>query len=192
MPRVRGQLRVALRELPDQLAVELEFPGIPAVVIAQPDGAVVAQNAAARQLMGSGVRRPCWKVVGALEDAEGLPCAPGCVRELLLSGLDRPRHTPVRLKNLRHRLSCIPLPGLVVCMLRPDTCSPPEPWQRLTPREREVLRLLAEGETTTSGAQRLGLSESTVRTHVEHMRSKLGVNTRAALVALGFRLGFLD
>ena len=165
---------------------------IPAVVIARPDGAVVAQNAPAQQLMGYGVRKPCWKVVGALEDAEGLPCAPGCVQELLLSGLDRARHSRVRLKSRRHQLSCIPLSGLVVCMLSPDACPPPEAWQRLTPRECDVLRLLAEGETTTSGAKRLGLSESTLRTHVEHMRSKLGVNTRAAVVAMGFRLGFLD
>ncbi len=59
-------------------------------------------------------------------------------------------------------------------------------------RVRELLRLLADGETSPSMARSLGVGESTVRTHVERMRDKWGVNTRAGLVALGFRLGFLE
>jgi DNA-binding CsgD family transcriptional regulator len=54
-----------------------------------------------------------------------------------------------------------------------------------------VLRVLSDGKTTAAIATELGLSTSTVRTHVEHMRAKLGVGTRAALVARGFDLGFL-
>jgi DNA-binding CsgD family transcriptional regulator len=64
-------------------------------------------------------------------------------------------------------------------------------WQSLTPREREILALLADGETTSSTAALMGIRESTVRTHVERMRIKLSVNTRAAVVAEGFRLGYL-
>ena len=64
--------------------------------------------------------------------------------------------------------------------------------ESLSPREREILLLLADGETTATAANRLGVCESTVRTHVERMRSKLCVNTRAAVVAEGFRLGYLD
>ncbi len=65
-------------------------------------------------------------------------------------------------------------------------------WPTLSSRERELLLLLADGETTASAADVLGIQESTVRTHVERMRSKLCVNTRAAVVAEGFRLGYLD
>ncbi len=165
---------------------------VPAVVVCREDGTVVAQNTPARRLMGAGKGRPCWEVVGGLKDAEGLSCARGCVRELLASGLERSRHGRVCLGGQLRYLSCVPLGDLVVCMLSPGTCQPPEGWQLLTAREREVLRLLAEGATTPSLAARLELSTSTVRTHVENMRMKLGVNTRAALVALGFRLGFLD
>lgn len=165
---------------------------MPAVVVAQEDGTVVAQNAPARRLMGAGTGRPCWNVVGALQGAEGLPCAPGCVRALAAGGLDGARHTSIALRGRRHHLTCVPLRRLTVCMLSPGTTRPPETWQLLTSREREVLELLGEGETTASMAVRFKLSESTVRTHVENMRTKLGVPTRAALVALGFRLGFLD
>jgi DNA-binding CsgD family transcriptional regulator len=77
-------------------------------------------------------------------------------------------------------------------MLSASTVRTAAPWQVLTRREIDVLRLLAEGTTTIEAAERLNLSAATVRTHVENMRNKLGVATRASLVALGFRLGVLD
>ena len=79
-----------------------------------------------------------------------------------------------------------------MCTLSHATGQRPEKFEELTAREREVLALLAEGETTSSAAQQLGIRESTLRTHVEKMRFKFGVNTRAALVALGFQRGFLS
>jgi DNA-binding CsgD family transcriptional regulator len=77
-------------------------------------------------------------------------------------------------------------------MIAPGSGSSPEHWQLLTVRERDVLRLIARGGTTASIAEKLALSGSTVRTHIEHMFSKLGVQTRAALVFRAVRLGFLD
>jgi DNA-binding CsgD family transcriptional regulator len=164
----------------------------PAIVAAREDGTVVAQNASARKLMAKGLGRPCWEVVGGLPDAEGLPCAQGCVRQLIREGVERTRDTQITLRGQHHRLTCIPIKDHAVCMLNAGASSPPEAWQFLTDREQQVLRLLAEGETSSSMALQLGVGESTVRTHVERMRGKLGVNTRAGLVALGFRLGFLD
>ena len=57
---------------------------------------------------------------------------------------------------------------------------------RLTPREREVLRLLAEGLDNKAIAARLSLSPDTARTHVVKLLAKLGVDSRlqAALLAL--------
>ena len=152
----------------------------------------MAQNAPARRLMGSAVGKPCWDVVGGLEDATGLPCTRGCVRPLVQGGLESAQHTPVELDGRRHSLTCIPLRRMAVCLLSADTDEDPKPWQLLTGREREVLQLLADGKTTQDMAAGLGVSQSTVRTHVENMRLKLCVPTRAALVALGFRLGFLE
>jgi DNA-binding NarL/FixJ family response regulator len=54
----------------------------------------------------------------------------------------------------------------------------------LTDREREILRLVGEGVSTTAIAQRLFLSPHTVRTHVRNSLRKLGVSTRAQAVLM--------
>ena len=57
----------------------------------------------------------------------------------------------------------------------------------LSPREHEILGLLAEGHTQGQIATELVISSKTVATHIQHILSKLGVNTRAQAVALAFR-----
>jgi DNA-binding CsgD family transcriptional regulator len=60
------------------------------------------------------------------------------------------------------------------------------PAPRLTPRENELLRLLAAGHTNSQIARRLGISEGTVRTHLENIYAKLGVSSRTAAVTRAF------
>jgi two-component system, NarL family, nitrate/nitrite response regulator NarL len=62
----------------------------------------------------------------------------------------------------------------------------------LSPREQEILQLIAAGELAPDIAQRLGLSPATVRTHLQHLYEKLGVSDRAAAVAVAMRRGMLD
>jgi PAS domain S-box-containing protein len=62
---------------------------------------------------------------------------------------------------------------------------------RLTPREIEVLRLLAAGRGTQGIAERLGISSVTVRNHVENLLRKLDVHSRLQAVALAHRSGLL-
>nr|WP_221473650.1 response regulator transcription factor [Planomonospora venezuelensis] len=65
------------------------------------------------------------------------------------------------------------------------------PADPLSARELEVLRLIAEGATNRETAARLFISEATVKSHVLHIYTKLGVNDRAAAVATAFRRGLL-
>jgi DNA-binding NarL/FixJ family response regulator len=62
----------------------------------------------------------------------------------------------------------------------------PEVPERLTERETEVLRLLARGQSNKEIAQSLSIGETTVKSHVSNILSKLGVSSRthAALYAL--------
>jgi DNA-binding CsgD family transcriptional regulator len=56
------------------------------------------------------------------------------------------------------------------------------PVPRLTARQNELLRLLAAGRTNSQIARQLGISEGTVRTHLENIYDKLGVSSRTAAV----------
>ncbi len=61
----------------------------------------------------------------------------------------------------------------------------------LTPREREILELLAEGLRVKEIAERLTLSPATVHTHVRNAIAKLEVDTRTEAVALAVRFSYL-
>ena len=65
------------------------------------------------------------------------------------------------------------------------------PAGRLSPREREVLQLLAQGRTNREIAQNLTVSVSTVKIHVEHILAKLGVSDRTQAAVRAVELGLL-
>ena len=62
----------------------------------------------------------------------------------------------------------------------------------LTPREREVLRLVAEGWSNARIAEALGISAKTASVHVSNILAKLGVENRVEAAALVHRLGVAD
>ncbi len=61
----------------------------------------------------------------------------------------------------------------------------------LSPRELDILRLVAEGETNRSVAQKLFISEATVKTHLLHLYDKLGARDRASAVAIAYQRDLL-
>jgi NarL family two-component system response regulator LiaR len=64
---------------------------------------------------------------------------------------------------------------------------PPAPGHDLTERERAVLALLVEGLNNTEIAAKLGVSPSTIKSHVSHILAKLSVASRTEAVALAVR-----
>jgi NarL family two-component system response regulator YdfI len=77
---------------------------------------------------------------------------------------------------------------LLVSPARPSTSSTME---SLTPREIEVLAMLAEGSGNKQIARRLGISEHTVKFHVGSILAKLGAASRTEAVTLGLRRGLI-
>jgi DNA-binding NarL/FixJ family response regulator len=63
---------------------------------------------------------------------------------------------------------------------------------KLTRRQREILQLLANGESTTIAARELGLSEETIKTHTKHALARLGARNRTHAVAIALRESLIE
>jgi len=87
---------------------------------------------------------------------------------------------------LRHKVYFTPKVGAMVVQgyLHRETrrSSAPETRGRLTPREREIVQLLAEGKSSKDVAKALGLSVKTAETHRANIMRKLGLHSVSALV----------
>lgn len=158
------------------------------------DLSVVAWNEGAEALTGipaaEAVGRPCWEVLAGQDDDGGLVCHKHCSRARLarqgwpLGVLEM----NIRCEEGRRRVELDTVSALngeepLFFHLIRAAPAPPEadeappdlgPVPRLTPRQLDVVRLLAEGVPARAISTRLGLTEPTVRNHI-----------RAALVELG-------
>jgi PAS domain S-box-containing protein len=84
------------------------------------------------------------------------------------------------------------LPGRHLAMLFRQTRDDPQKPPLLTPREREVLALVALGETLRSISERLALTQGTVRDHARAARAKLRARTLAQATAVAVRDGHIQ
>jgi DNA-binding NarL/FixJ family response regulator len=101
---------------------------------------------------------------------------------------DTPRDELLRAVRAAHRGEAVLSPAVAGRLMGQVR----EPAQdTLSARELEVLRLVAAGSTNRETAQRLFISEATVKTHLLHIYAKLEVRDRASAVAAGYQRGLL-
>jgi DNA-binding CsgD family transcriptional regulator len=62
----------------------------------------------------------------------------------------------------------------------------------LTRRQRQILQLYADGQSTARVAKRLGLSAETIRTHTKGIFARLSARDRGHAVAIAMRLGLIE
>lgn len=72
------------------------------------------------------------------------------------------------------------------------TGTSPDPFDNLSPREKEILQLIAEEHTSSEIGSMLAVSEKTVEKHRAHLMEKLGAKNLAGLVRLAVKYGLVD
>lgn len=75
---------------------------------------------------------------------------------------------------------------------RPKVSQSSNPLDALSPREKEILQLIAEGHTSGGIGKLLSISEKTVEKHRANIMEKLGVRNLAGLVRLAIKYGLID
>ncbi|MFD1933165.1 response regulator [Nonomuraea mangrovi] len=118
-------------------------------------------------------------------DSDVLPAIEAGATGYLLK--DAPRDELMRAVHAAARGEAVLSPSVATRLLG-RVRAPADP---LSARELEILRLIAQGTTNREAAARLFISEATVKTHVLHIYTKLGVNDRAAAVAVAYQRGLL-
>ena len=84
-----------------------------------------------------------------------------------------------------------PAVSRVVAAFARGDAGPRVPFELLTPRQRQVLQLIAEGQSTKEIAERLQISAKTVETHRAQLIKRLGVHGVPALVRYAIRVGIV-
>lgn len=158
------------------------------ILVATNNGTVTSANGPALELLGPPRSRSCRLVVNAMDD-EGHSICSQCLHDPLPAGGQR-EHGVVNVGGEKMEMVCSSLGNSRIITLLAEEAPPEGP--HLTPREKEVLVLVARGLTTARIAERLGLSYPTVRTHLEHIREKLSVATRAQAVARALALKLIE
>jgi DNA-binding NarL/FixJ family response regulator len=82
--------------------------------------------------------------------------------------------------------------GYVDPALMPDFLAGKDQTDMLTAREREILKLLADGMSNADVAEKLFISQETVKSHVRHILTKLEADTRTHAVAIALREAIID
>jgi DNA-binding CsgD family transcriptional regulator len=140
------------------------------------------------------IGRPCWEVLGGLDEQGGILCHPGCsAARLAREGWPVPsRRIQIRTAGGRKLVTMSTIAavnagrgavGLHVFRPVADADTEPASESHLTPRQHEVLELIAEGATAKTIAARLGIAEATVRNHIRAILLQLGCHSQVEALA---------
>ena len=169
------------------------------------DLTIVSWNRAAEALTGvpaeAAVGRHCWEVLGGHDECGNLICHPGCstarlaregwpvsCQELLVNARQGKRRVAVSTIAVGEGDRPLLLHVMVPRGENRAGRTVPAP---LTPRQQEVLRLLADGVPAKVIATRLGLAEATVRNHIRAILAALGTHSQLEAIAKAHRLGLI-
>lgn len=171
-------MRLARELEPDVVLLDMRLPGI--------DGLGVL-----RQLRHTGLEMPIVMLTTSSDERDLVEALRSGARGYLLKDME-PDDLVVALREIIAGKTVVAptLTAVLAKVVQGDTPLPEEeklsPFDELTPRETEILCLLAEGQSNKVIARNLGISDGTVKLHVKAILRKLGVHSRveAAVIAV--------
>ncbi|MEV4014957.1 response regulator transcription factor [Nonomuraea angiospora] len=166
-------VRLAQALRPDVILMDLRMPGMDGV-------------SATRELAERGSQARVLVLTTYDTDSHVPPAIEAGATGYLLK--DAPRDELLRAVRAAARGEAVLAPSVAALLMSRVRRPAPGP---LSPREVEVLQLVAAGATNREAAARLFLTEATVKSHMLNIYAKLGVNDRAAAVTEAFNRGLL-
>ncbi len=156
------------------------------------EGRVVSANQPARERFPDCVGRTCADVVQFQDAAGETVCREGCWASIAAEA--GTSDVAGQAEGAPARLVCTALQGDRgagggTVVLVPSLPPGPAPATPLSPREREVVRGLLRGLGVAEIAAGLGIGAATVRTHLDHVKEKLGVRKNTEVVARAIAIG---
>jgi len=170
---VAGAVRLAAQHHPDVLLLDLELPDGSGLDVIAPVKAASPKTQIVVFTAYGGEER----VSAALERGAASYVLKGTSSDVLIASVRAAAQGESRLDSQ--------IASQLVASLRAPRAA------RLTVREREILRLVADGLSNRSIAERLGISERTVKYHVAEILGRLGAENRAQAVSIAGRRGLL-
>lgn len=183
-------------------AVPPGFASAAALFVFDEDLRILCWNDGAERLTGipavEAVGNLCWETIAGHDDRGDLVCHTGCSGARLIreGGCIPATELHARAHGGSRRLSFETITvrsesGPLFVHVMHDApapppasrAAPPGPVPQLTPRQREILGLLAEGQPVKTIARRLGLTEATVRNHIQLLFAALGAHSQLEAVA---------
>lgn len=168
-------IRLARELLPDVILLDMRMPGMNGLEVL-------------RRLRQGGLRMPIVMLTTSTEESDLIECLRNGAQGYLLKEME-PGDLVDALEEIIEGKTVV-APHLAQLLVRVVQGQPepvpdqPGPFDALTPREGEILSLLAEGQSNKVIARNLGISDGTVKLHVKAILRKLGVHSRVEAAVL--------
>jgi two-component system, NarL family, nitrate/nitrite response regulator NarL len=172
-------IRLAGELQPDVILLDMRMPGMNGLEVL-------------RRLRQAGLRMPVVMLTTSTEEQDLVECLRNGAQGYLLKEME-PGDLVNALEDIMGGKTVV-APQLAQLLARvvqgqTGTDEEPNPFNMLTPRESEILGLLAEGQSNKVIARNLGISDGTVKLHVKAILRKLGVHSRVEAAVLAVQQG---